>query len=122
MVPSSTPEHRLRRRRHSIYSHRALAARIQGKAPRSLYALSVRHARMGQFPRRERGPIIFTGSTPELYGHWLQTIMQDTLLIRRLMERILFVNAWNEWAEGNHLEPDRHWRRGYVEATPRTVR
>jgi hypothetical protein len=26
-------------------------------------------ARMGQFPRRERGAIIFTGSTPELYGH-----------------------------------------------------
>jgi len=91
-------------------------------APRSLYALSVRHARMGQFPRRERGAIIFTASTPELYGRWLQTIVQDTLFIRRLSERILFVNAWNEWAEGNHPEPDRHWGRGYLEATRRTVR
>ena len=45
------------------------------KGPRSLCALSVRHARRGQFPRRERGAIIFTGSTPELYGHWLQTIV-----------------------------------------------
>ena len=107
-------------RRHSIYSYRALAARIQGKAPRSLYALSVRHAQMGQFPRRERGAI-FLGSTPELYGYWLQTIVQDTLLTPRLSERILYVNAWNDWAEGNHLEPDRRWGRAYLEATSRAL-
>ncbi len=77
---------------------------------------------MGQFPRRERSAIIFTGSTPKLYGPWLQTIVQDTLLTRRPSERILFVNAWNEWAEGNHLEPDCHWGRGYLEATRKTVR
>jgi hypothetical protein len=47
--------------------------------------------------------------------------VQDTLLTRRLSERILFVNAWNEWAEGNHLEPDHHWGRGYLEATRRMV-
>ena len=69
----------------------------------------MRHAGWGNSPGRERGAIILTGSTQELHGYWLQTIVQDTLFIRRLRERILFVNAWNEWAEGNHLEPDRHW-------------
>lgn len=66
--------------------------------------------------RRTSGAIIFTGSTPELYGEWLRFAMTAT---RHLDgdERIVFINAWNEWAEGNHLEPDQKWGRRYLEET-----
>jgi len=32
-----------------------------------------------------------------------------------MAERIIFLKAWNEWAEGNYVEPDLKWGRGYLQ-------
>jgi lipopolysaccharide biosynthesis protein len=67
-------------------------------------------------PRRpERDATIITGSTPERYGQWLRAAV-DRFTPPSPEENLVFVNAWNEWAEGNHLEPDRRWGRAYLEA------
>ena len=71
--------------------------------------------------RRTTGAVIFVDSTPLRYEGWLRAIGRQTVSIHRGEERLIFVNAWNEWAEGNHLEPDQHWGRAYLEATARAL-
>jgi hypothetical protein len=62
----------------------------------------------------------FHGSTPEFFERWLRRASLDT---RRRNPRspLLFVNSWNEWAEGAHLEPDQRTGRTYLEAVHRVV-
>lgn len=67
--------------------------------------------------RRRSGAHIYVGSTPQLYGTWLAEMAKQTVNKFSPEERIIFINAWNEWAEGCHLEPDLKWGRQYLEAT-----
>ena len=66
--------------------------------------------------RRHSGAAIFHGSTPELYQRWLQEEV-SRFTPPSPDENFIFLNAWNEWAEGNHLEPCQRWGRAYLDAT-----
>ena len=67
--------------------------------------------------RRRTGARIYVGSTPKLYEAWLTETAKQTIEKFPPGERLVFVNAWNEWAEGCHLEPDLKWGRQYLDAT-----
>jgi lipopolysaccharide biosynthesis protein len=79
-------------------------------------------------PRRKVAGNIFVNSTPEKYERWLREVVN-----RRIKEipggeegsvspqSLIFINAWNEWAEGNHLEPCQRWGCAYLEATRRAL-
>lgn len=68
-------------------------------------------------PRRKSKPTIFINSTPAKYAFWLSQIAWYTLNQFQGDERLLFINAWNEWGEGCHLEPDEKDGASYLEAT-----
>ncbi|MDZ4728853.1 MAG: glycoside hydrolase family 99-like domain-containing protein [Xanthomonadales bacterium] len=66
-------------------------------------------------PRRgERGIVIRNGS-PEKFERILQSAIENSPRVGS-SERFVFINAWNEWAEGNHLEPDLVNGHGYLQA------
>jgi hypothetical protein len=63
----------------------------------------------------------FYGSSPKKYGSWLKHACRRALRAPSADERIVFINAWNEWAEGAYLEPDRHYGYAYLRETARTL-
>jgi len=72
--------------------------------------------------RRGSASHIHVNSTPEAYEVWLRGVVDATRRDLPAGERLLFINAWNEWAEGAHLEPDQKFGRAYLEATRRALR
>ena len=62
---------------------------------------------------------LMLGATPTTYERWLEAASNQTIAERPPNERLVFINAWNEWAEGCHLEPDREFGKSFLEATLR---
>lgn len=65
--------------------------------------------------------MILDGASPELYKKWLKDIILYTKTNKTIDDDIIFINAWNEWAEGAYLEPDLKWQYGYLEATKQAI-
>lgn len=52
------------------------------------------------------GPLAYTRFHIRDYRRWLDAAIESAVLIHRQDRRFVFVNAWNDWSEGLHLEPD----------------
>ncbi|WP_218136927.1 glycoside hydrolase family 99-like domain-containing protein [Hymenobacter terrestris] len=70
--------------------------------------------------RRKQEAVIFYNATPAKYEEWLSGIV-ERFVPYSAEENFIFINAWNEWAEGNHLEPCQRWGHQYLEATARAL-
>ncbi len=57
--------------------------------------------------RRPLAGNVFHGATPALFRSWLATAFERARTTLPEGRRLVFINAWNEWAEGAYLEPDR---------------
>jgi len=69
-------------------------------------------------PRRGGNGIVFTNATPENFEAGLGELV-NSVQKKPHDERLIFINAWNEWAEGNHLEPDLKYELKWLEAVQR---
>lgn len=70
-------------------------------------------------PRTGDRGVIVLNSTPDNYEYWLSEAIRKTRADFPGQERLVFINAWNEWAEGCYLEPDREHGHSFLEATRR---
>ncbi len=65
--------------------------------------------------RKKKLPWMFYGATPDLFEKFLVEMTRKTINHFDEKEQFLFINAWNEWAEGTHLEPDKKYGYTYLE-------
>lgn len=71
-------------------------------------------------PRYKKNAIVYKGASPERFKYWFKMLV-ETMPSRKLPENFIFINAWNEWAEGAYLEPDSSNEYGYLEAIKKVV-
>lgn len=77
--------------------------------------------RFDHSPRSKGKELIFVGDSPELF-HQYMSMAIDAVKNKPKERQLIFVRAWNEWGEGNYLEPDMDSGRGYLEAIRDAVR
>lgn len=66
-------------------------------------------------PRRGPGAYIYDNSTPELFKKHVDMIL-ERIKNKKEEDKIIFLKSWNEWAEGNYIEPDLKWGKAYIKA------
>lgn len=69
--------------------------------------------------RRRELALVTLNSVPDNYEYWLHRAIQATRAESPAGDGLVFINAWNEWAEGCHLEPDQRYGNAFLEATLR---
>ncbi len=72
-------------------------------------------------PRLPNNGQIFVNAHPANYQRWLAALVAQARAKPVEEERVVFINAWNEWAEGAYLEPDLQYGRQFLDATHRAL-
>jgi GT2 family glycosyltransferase len=67
-------------------------------------------------PRQPMRGTSFDNATPEAFRVYVEARIDEIRAVLMGEERLLFINAWNEWAEGTHLEPDAGFGHRWLEA------
>ena len=92
-----------------------VATRMQTKPSASHTRFPCVTPRWDNTPRRGRTGLALTGDSPTLYRDWVAWASQNAPTTTG-GESLVFVNAWNEWAEGAYLEPCRELGTAYLDA------
>lgn len=109
---------------HKIFDYRHVANEMMNDDPVDYVRHPCVTPMWDNTSRRKHGATILVNSTPERYEEWLRTVVLQVAARQEAGAEeapLVFINAWNEWAEGNHLEPCQRWGHAYLEATRRAL-
>jgi hypothetical protein len=103
-------------RHNRVYSYPGLIKRSQAKPDPGYPRFPCVTPSWDNSSRRKIGATILRDSTPALFEQWTHDVARSALTAPDDTRGLMFVNGWNEWAEGNHLEPDQRYGRAHLEA------
>lgn len=72
-------------------------------------------------PRSGKGGYVYTGATPELFQIHAEQVL-SCVLSKPKPSQICFIKSWNEWGEGNYLEPDLKYRKKYINSLRQAIK
>lgn len=101
---------------NQVYSYDALVENMLKKAPATYKQFRTVCPSWDNSARRKQNATIFHGATPQEFEEWVRKIACYTAERFESDEQFLFVNAWNEWGEGCHLEPDQRFGLDFLQA------
>lgn len=100
-----------------VHQYAEIVAQLSKQSPPAYQLFKTVFPGWDNEPRRPGRGHVFLYSSPDIYQYWLTKACQFAMGYRDPELRLVFVNAWNEWAEGAHLEPDRKYGYAYLQAT-----
>ncbi len=105
---------RLEKKSLSIYSYEEILDLLLRKKPVDFMDYPCVLPNWDNTPRSGLNGLVLHGSTPDLFRTHMRKAI-DQVASRSEEHRIIFLKAWNEWAEGNYVEPDLKFGHGYLE-------
>ncbi|KAA0577944.1 glycosyltransferase [Azospirillum sp. B21] len=100
----------------SVHDYRELAGAFMRRIEPGFKRLRSVLVGWDNTPRHRDKSLILENATPGGFQAWLEWTYRRTIEQNIGDERIVFINAWNEWCEGSYLEPDQRFGRAYLQA------
>lgn len=97
------------------YSYKRFIKHVHNDYEKREDVYPVIYPQLDRTPRAGKNAVILTGSTPNLFKQYLIDTI-DIIKNKPNEKKIIIINAWNEWGEGNYIEPDLKFGRGYLDA------
>lgn len=101
----------------SIHDVRELVNEKANMGPSEYVTLKTVFPAWDNTARKNDNALIFHHTEPDVYKTWLKNALTYTRDNNPANAQYVFINAWNEWAEGAHLEPDRKYGYAFLQAT-----
>lgn len=105
----------------NIYDYRDVVSRYVNKRPDYYKVFRGTMLSWDNTARRGANSNVFHYANPQEYKKWLTGIIDYTTNYNDEDDQYVFINAWNEWAEGTHLEPDEKYGTQYLQVTKESL-
>lgn len=100
----------------SVHDYQALAAAYMQREEPGFKRIRTVLAGWDNTPRHQARSLILENATPGAFQAWLEWAYHRTMEQNMGDERVVFINAWNEWCEGNYIEPDQRFGHDYLQS------
>jgi hypothetical protein len=106
--------------RPDVHFYEEMLPKLLPPAPEGVETYPLAIPNWDNTPRSGARGMLLHGSTPELFRKHLQAAVARAEKLPS-SRQLLFIKSWNEWAEGNHLEPDLRFGRAYLDVVQKTL-